>query len=102
MLPGVLLHQVEAPVPVDDPGNVPPRFQGSIAGVDDLAFPVVDLQHLHAAKRPGVVRLAAPLGVEGGAVQHEVKALFPLFAGEDFSLKLRQERVLFVQFFRHR
>ena len=102
VLPRVLLHQVEPPVPVDDPGDLCSRLQGVAAGVDNLPVPAVDLQHLHLVEGPaglqppGVVGLAAPLGVEGGAVQNDVKPLFPLGAGEDFCLEFDDKGVLFV------
>ena len=77
-----------------------------VAGVDDLPVPVVDLQHLDPFSirfQPArVVGLAAPLGVEGGAVQYNIKALVPLFTGKDLGLKFNQECVLFVELFRHR
>ena len=66
-----------------------------------------DLKALRAAAEDGdldalVRRLAAPLGVEGGAVQYNIKALVPLFTGKDLGLKFNQECVLFVELFRHR
>ena len=68
MLPGVVLHQVKAPVPVDLPGDPAARLQRTVAGVDDVLSPGVDLEDLHAPQRPGVIGLSAPLGIERGAV----------------------------------
>ena len=68
VLPGVLLHQVKPPVPVDYPGDRRPRLQGVVAGMDDLPVPAVDLQHLDLSlsacrlQTPGVVGLAPPSG----------------------------------------
>ena len=106
VLPRVMLHQVKAPVPVDDPGDGVPRLQGVVAGVDDFLPTVVGLQHLDpppgGLQPPGIPGLAAPLGVEGGAVQHDVEALFSLDAGDHRGLKFNQKGVLFIEFFRHR
>ena len=68
VLPGVVLHQVKAPVPVDLPGDPAARLQRTVAGVDDVLSPGVDLEDLHAPQRPGVIGLSAPLGIERGAV----------------------------------
>ena len=108
MLPGVLLHQVKPPVPVDNASDFRPRLQGVVAGMDDLPIPAVDLQHLDlplSARRlqpPGVVGLTAPLRVEGGAVQNDVEAFLPLNAGDHACLEFDQKGVLFVEFFCHR
>lgn len=68
VLPGVVLHQVKAPVPVDLPGDPAARLKRAIAGVDHVLSPGVDLKDLHIPQRSRVIGLSAPLGVEGGAV----------------------------------
>ena len=70
MLPGVLLHQVEAPRPVYSPLHLSPRLQAGGAGVDHRSILLLDLGDWDAVQRTGVPGLPSPFRIEGRAVQH--------------------------------
>jgi hypothetical protein len=100
VLAGVLLHVVEAALPVNGAAD---RACGDLLVGEVYECLVVALQHLHnggAAKSAGIMRLAARCWIKRGAVEHHLPAgIFrsaaPLgarrFAGERLSLKLPQK-----------
>ena len=96
VFPGVVLHQVEAAGPVDLPLHSAPHLQGGGAGVDHMALPLVDLQHLDPAQGAQVIGLAAPLGVEGGLVQNHVPPLPALGAGAHLCSELSEIRLFLI------
>ena len=67
--------------------------------MDHAALPLVDLQHLDAAQGAQVIRLPAPLWIEGGLVQRDVPALFSLGAGEHPGGEPGEIGIFFVQLF---
>ena len=75
MLPGVVLHQVEAAGPVNVPLHLGARLQRTVTGVDHMALALMDLQNGSAAQGPQVMGLSAPLGVKSGLIQYDVPAL---------------------------
>jgi hypothetical protein len=75
VLAAVLLHEIEAPLPVDLARDLRALRQGSLAPVDDPALPLVRVSHAHAAERARVAGLAAALGVKSGPVQLHVPAV---------------------------
>ena len=85
MLSGVLLHVVEPPGPVDVPGNSLPNFHSSIAGVENDPVFFVDVRDGYLSQCPVVSRLPAALWIEGRAVQHHLKAVFPGLTGQNDS-----------------
>lgn len=99
MFAGVVLHQVKAPLPVDLALDGGADVQRSAAGVHHTALPLVDLQHVDAAQYAQVIGLAAPLRVESGLIQQDVKAFFALDAGLHGGGEFGQIGVLFIQFF---
>ena len=96
VFPGVVLHQVEAAGPVDLPLHGAPLLQRGGAGVDHMALPLVDLQHLDPAQGAQVIGLAAPLGVEGGLVQNHVPPLPALGAGAHPGGEAGEKRVFLI------
>ena len=96
MLSGVLLHQIEAARPVKLALHSAADGQRAVAGVDHLPVPLVDLEDPDAPQQARVIGLAAPLGVKGGLVQGDVKALLPLLAGENAGGKAGQVGILFI------
>ena len=85
VLSGVLLHVVEPPGPVDVPGNSLPNFHSSIAGVENDPVFFVDVRDGYLSQCPVVSRLPAALWIEGRAVQHHLKAVFPGLTGQNGS-----------------
>ena len=81
MLTGVLLHVVEPPRPVDMAAHLRAYGQRLVAQVGDDAVFLVYIQHAGIAQRAEVGGLAAALGVEGGAVKGDGKAVFHGLAG---------------------
>ena len=75
VLPGVVLHQIEAAGPVDVPLNLGAGLQRAVAGVDYMALPLVDLQNEGPAQGAQVIGLSASLGIEGRLIQYDVPAL---------------------------
>ena len=97
MFPGVLLHKVKAPLPVDFAGDGSARLQSSVAGVDHPSVPVMYLQNPDTAQNAGVIGLSAPLGVEGGLVQDDVVSLLALDAGLHHRVKGGEKGICFVE-----
>ena len=83
VLPGVLLHVVEPPGPVDGAGHVFANFHRLFDSVDNDAVLFVDVGDGGAVQRAVVGRLAAALGVEGGAVQRHQIPVFARLTGQD-------------------
>ena len=96
VFPGVVLHQVEAAGPVDLPLHGAPLLQRGGAGVDHMALPFVDLQHLDPTQGAQVIGLAAPLGVEGGLIQDHVPPLPALGAGAHPGSEAGEKRVFLI------
>ena len=101
VFPGVLLHVVKAPVPVQRAGDRLPGGEGGGAEVDHLAALFMRVQHRYAAKGPPVPRLPAALGIERRPVQRDQPAAFSLRAGPDRGGELPQIRVLIIEPFCH-
>ena len=76
VLAGVLLHVVEPPGPVDDAGDSFPNFHGAVHIVENYPVFFMDVRHRRAVQGALVGGLAAPLRVEGGAVQCDNEAVF--------------------------
>ena len=82
VLPGVLLHEAEPAVIIDDSFHGFPHDQGFPAQVDHFPVFLPGVQHGNAAQNPGVPRLAAPLGVEGRGIQHYPEAFLPFLTAQ--------------------
>ena len=93
MLPGVLLHVVEPPGPIDDARHVFANFHRFFDRVDNDTVPLMDVGDGGAVQCAVVRGLAAALGVEGGAVQCHQKAGFPRLTGQDRGGKYRHKGV---------
>ena len=96
MFPGVLLHEVEAPGPVDCPGDSAGEW--CVHGVEHDAFPLVNIQDPGTAQGPQVARLAPTLGIEGRTVQDHGESAIYRLAREDGSSEFLQIDVGFVEF----
>ena len=99
MLPGVLLHQVEAPRPVYSPLHLSPRLQAGGAGVDHRSILLLDLGDWDAVQRTGVPGLPSPFRIEGRAVQHHRPPTLVSSTGHHLGSEACQEGVLLVQLF---
>ena len=75
VLAGMLLHQVEPVGVVHDALHGLANGQGRSHPMEDPLPLLMDMEHLHAAQGAPVGGLSAALGVEGGAVQLDLKAL---------------------------
>ena len=100
VLPGVLLHVVEAPGPVNAAGDVFANFHRFFDSVDYHPVLFMDIGDGNAAQGPVVGGLAASLGIEGGAVQGDKIPALARLAGEDFGGKGGEKGVGIVEFFR--
>ena len=104
VLPGVLLHVVEAAGPVQGSGGHRTGLHRGGAGVDYRAVLLVNIGNGNLPARGPqnavVRRLAAPLGVEGRLVQDHLPGLPGGLAGEDGGGELPETGVLIVEFFR--
>ena len=95
MLPGVLLHVIEPPRPVDLAVDRCPGVRGVRAcltlGVHDVrdraVFLIDDVHDAKAAERPGVERLAAGGGIEGRPVERDRPAVAARFDRLDGGVK---------------
>ena len=88
VLPRVILHEGEAPVPIQGAGDLGAHLQGRIGQVDDILPALLGIGHVHAAQDPSVAGLAAAFGIKGGLVQdHFVPLLFPGLAVQDGGLE---------------
>ena len=74
MLPGVLLHVIEAPVPVEASGH-PIRVERSSENVGHAVALVDHVRHPHVVQGPQVERLAAGGRIERGAVEVDTRSL---------------------------
>ena len=83
VLAGMLLHMVKPPGPVDDAGDGFSHGQRPAAPVQDDAVLFPHVGHSGPAQRALVGRLAAPLGIKGGAVQHHHPPVLVLLTGQD-------------------
>ena len=91
---------VEPPGPVDAPQHHLPNFHRLVAGVENDAVLFMDVRDIHGAQGAVVRRLTAALGVEGGAVQHHLEAVFPGFTGQNGGGELRDKGVCVIELFR--
>ena len=98
MLAGVLLHEVEAPVPVEDAVDRFSHRQGAVTAVIHRPVPLPDVQHGAPAQDAEVAGLAAALGIKGRAVQHHVIAALCFGAAEDLRVEFPRIGGLIVQF----
>ena len=97
MLAAVLLHEGEAPGPVDLAGDGRAGLQRRRAGVHHLVAPLLHVQHPDPVQVPQVRGLTAALGEKGRAVQHDGEALFYRFAGKDRRGEAAEVGVFIVQ-----
>jgi hypothetical protein len=67
MLASVLLHVIEAPLPVNDSLHRA-NFDGPIDNVDDFIFYIEDIQHTRIPQPSQIVRLAAGSGIKCSAI----------------------------------
>ena len=102
VLPAVLLHEVEAAGEVDLPRYRLSHRQRAGAQVDHLPLLLMGVGDRYAAQDALVTRLAAPLGVEGRAVQNHLPAVLPLLTGEDLGGEFFHKSVVVVKFFCHK
>ena len=68
VLPGVLLHVVEPAGPVNGPRHLGADLPRAVTGVENHALCFMDIRDLDCAQSAVVLRLSAPLRVEGRAV----------------------------------
>ena len=97
MLPGVLLHMVQAPVPVQVARNLRPHRNRALGGMEDAPLPLAGLQHRHLPDPSPVGKLAAPLREKGGAVQNNVIPIYYRLAVQNYSLPPGKMAVLVVK-----
>src|SRR5260370_41093168 len=69
MLTRVLMHVIEAPLPVDDAGDFGLSQRGAQNGRNPAIVVIHHLAHRHTAERAGVERLPARSGIERCPVQ---------------------------------
>ena len=94
MLPGVLLHMVEPPRPIDASHHGFPNFHGGFHIVENHAAFFMNVRHGNAVQRAVVRRLTAALRVKGRAVQRHDIAVFARLAVQHRCGKFRQKGVL--------
>ena len=99
MLSGVLLHMVEAAGPVQRTGDGAADFHRLVAGVENDTALFMNIGDMGAAQGAVVRRLAAALGVEGGAVQRDGKAALGRLAAQDRGGEFLQKGVGVVELF---
>jgi hypothetical protein len=105
VLPGVLLHVVEAARPIDAAAHLGPFGRGvALYDVEHaLRLSVDALDDAGAAERAGVRRLPAAGRVEGRAVERDGRAaVVRARQGQDARVELGQVRVVVVEPFGHR
>ena len=100
VLAAVVLHAAQALFRVHGAG-VMAGGKLAVAQMQDLAAALVHIEHARLADRSRVGRLAAALGEEGRAVEHDLPAALLLPRGEDPCLKFKQMAVQIIQFFAH-
>ena len=93
VLPGVLLHHVQAPLPVDLPADGFPHGEGALRQVDNHAVPLLDVRYPDAGQDAVVRSLAAPLGIEGRAVQDNLPPVSPGRTGKNRGRKDTEPRI---------
>ena len=102
VLPRVILHEGEAPVPIQCAGDLSPHLQGGIGQVDNIPSPLLGVGHMDAAQRPSVAGLAASFGIKSGLVQnHFVPFLLPRLAIQNGSLEGMATHIGVKNAFRH-
>ena len=87
VLAAVLLHEVKPPLPVNAPLYRLSHRERPVAEMQHLAVPLPDVLHRRAAQYPPIRRLAAPLRIEGRAVQYYSPAILLLLAGDNHPSK---------------
>src|ERR1700688_247225 len=68
VLPGMLLHMIEAPIPIDTSLHRT-NFNGLVDNVDHFIFFVDYIHHTPISQSPSVVRLTAGGGIERSAIK---------------------------------
>jgi hypothetical protein len=68
VLASVLLHVIEAPVPVNNSLHRT-NCNGLVDNVDYFIFCVEHIHHARISKPPGIVRLAPGTGIKRGAIK---------------------------------
>jgi len=105
MLPSVLLHVVEAPLPIDGAFNGPCR-QRFVDDVEDHVPLIQDIKNLGVVNPPAIVWLAAGSGIEERAIQGEtpgrrgrsrISFWFEWHATQHLGLKLTRVRVVIIK-----
>ena len=99
MLAGVLLHVVEAALPVNHDRYSFPNFHRILANVENNAVFFMYVRHGDAVQGAVVGRLAAALGIKSGAVENHTISAVNLLARENLGGKLTQIGVLIVKLF---
>ena len=97
MLPGVLLHMVKTPLPVNGAVDGAAHRQRPGAGVADDPVPLLHVRDRHAAKNAVVGGLPTSLRIEGGAVQHHQIPALLLPARQHRSVELPEIGVLIIE-----
>src|SRR4051812_27980920 len=93
MLAVVLLHVVEATLPVDPSFHVGSGGERAIEEVEDFSARLLHVDDLDPAQRSSIGRLAATLGVEGTAIEERRRLAVSLGARDDARGEVRQIRV---------
>ena len=101
VLPGVDLHPGKADPGVHRTVDGLAHGERAVAPVDDLVAALVCVEHAHAAQHADVPALAAALGEESRAVEHDLPAALRLGAGEHAGGEIISQRVGIVQLFGH-
>jgi len=98
VLPGVLLHMIEAPVPIENAIDRPIRHRSRHPMRDTFAL-VDHLNNRDAPDRPGIERLPAGGGIKGRAI--EVSGGAPAGCLEDAGSKVAEVAIVVVEPFGH-
>src|SRR3954451_8543317 len=102
MLAVVLLHVVEATLPVDPSFHVGSGGERAIEEVEDFSARLLHVDDLDPAQRSSIGRLAATLGVEGAAIEERRRLAVSLRAGDDARGEVRQIGIAQVEALGHR
>ena len=94
---GMLLHPVEPGSVIDLSFHSFACSKGTVAEMDDGFSLLPGVQHPDIAQCTGICGLSAPLGIEGGLVKNDGKALFCFFALQYLCGKPAQVAVNIIQ-----
>lgn len=98
MLAGVLLHVIEASLPIDHAGNFVARYR-SVQNMRDSSFFIADLRYLGPSKLAEIERLSARSRIERCAI--EINFVMVRARVHNTSPEFRQVAVVIVKALRH-